>query len=273
MPRCSACSPLPARWRSGSAAARSPPTCSVPPTTAASRTRTRSSATCSRASSAPSRPPTATATASRTGPAPAHARPAPTGSSRIPHPRRSAARSARAPRRHHVPTPHSQKAKASMPTTEEITSWRGHEARGTDGDKLGTIEDIYLDQETGEPEWLAIKTGLFGGHVSFAPLAEARLDGDAVTVPYEKAKIKDAPRVNADGELSKEQEAELYRYYGLDYSEARSDSGLLLTERRDVRREQSDRYGDPTPEGAPGMVGNDVSGPETDHAMPRSEEE
>jgi len=160
-----------------------------------------------------------------------------------------------------------------MPTTEEITNWRGHEARGTDGDKLGTIEDIYLDQETGEPEWLAIKTGLFGGHVSFAPLAEARLDGDAVTVPYEKAKIKDAPRVNADGELSKEQEAELYRYYGLDYSEARSDSGLPRTERRDGRREQSDRSGDPTPEGAPGMVGNDVSGPETDHAMTRSEEE
>jgi uncharacterized protein (TIGR02271 family) len=159
-----------------------------------------------------------------------------------------------------------------MPTTQEITNWRGHDARGTDGDKLGKIEDIYLDQETGKPEWLAIKTGLFGGHVSFAPLAEARLDGDAVTVPYDKAKIKDAPRVDADGQLSQQEEAELYRYYGLDYSETRSDSGLPEGERRD-RHDQSDRSGDPTPEGAPGMVGNDVSGPETDHAMTRSEEE
>ena len=138
-----------------------------------------------------------------------------------------------------------------MHTTEEITNWRGHEARGADGDKLGRIEDIYLDQETGKPEWLAIKTGLFGGHVSFAPLAEARLDGDAVTVPYDKGKIKDAPRVDADGQLSQDEEAELYRYYGLDYSEARSDSGL----------------------GTTGTVGNDVSGPETDNAMTRSEEE
>ena len=138
-----------------------------------------------------------------------------------------------------------------MPTTEEITNWRGHEARGADGDKLGRIEDIYLDQETGKPEWLAIKTGLFGAHVSFAPLADARLDGDAVTVPYDKAKIKDAPRVDADGQLSQEEEAELYRYYGLDYSEARSDSGL----------------------GTTGMVGDDVSGPDTDNAMTRSEEE
>ena len=160
-----------------------------------------------------------------------------------------------------------------MPTTEQITNWRGHEARSTEGDKLGRIEDIYLDQETGKPEWLAIKTGLFGGHVSFAPLAEARLDGDAVTVPYDKAKIKDAPRVDADGQLSQEEEAELYRYYGLDYSEARSDSGLPQGEHDGGRRDQSDRSGDPTPGGTPGTVGNDVSGPETDNAMTRSEEE
>jgi len=160
-----------------------------------------------------------------------------------------------------------------MPTTEEITNWRGHEARGTDGAKLGTIEDIYLDQQTGKPEWVAIKTGLFGGHVSFAPLAEARLDGDAVTVPYDKAKIKDAPRVDADGQLSQQEEAEMYRYYGVDYSEARSDSGLPRGEHRDGGHDQSDQSGDPTPEGAPAMVGNDVSGPETDRAMTRSEEE
>ena len=157
-----------------------------------------------------------------------------------------------------------------MPTTEEITNWRGHEARGTDGDKLGRIEDIYLDQETGKPEWLAIKTGLFGGHVSFAPLAEARLDGDAVTVPYDKAKIKDAPRVDADGQLSQDEEAELYRYYGLEYSEARSDSGLPQGERNGGLHDQSDRSGDPTPDGTQGTVFNEVSVQETDDAMTRS---
>jgi uncharacterized protein (TIGR02271 family) len=159
-----------------------------------------------------------------------------------------------------------------MPTTEEMKNWRGHVARGTDGDKLGKIEDIYLDQQTGTPEWMAIKTGMFGSQLSFVPLADARLDGDAVTVPYDKAKITDAPTVDADGELSQREEAELYRYYGLDYSEARSDSGLPQGE-RNGRRDQSDRSGDPTPGGTPGIVGNDVSGPETDRAMTRSEEE
>src|SRR5918912_449700 len=88
-----------------------------------------------------------------------------------------------------------------MPTIEDIQSWRGHEARGTDGDKLGKIEEISLDRTTDEPEWIAVKTGLFGGHLSFVPLAEARLDGDAVTVPYDKATVKDAPRIEPDGEL------------------------------------------------------------------------
>jgi uncharacterized protein (TIGR02271 family) len=157
-----------------------------------------------------------------------------------------------------------------MPTTEDITTWRGREARGNDGDKLGTIEDIYLDQQTGEPEWMTITTGMFGTKVSFVPLAEARPDGDVVTVPYDKATVKDAPHAEADGELSREEEAVLYRHYGLDYTDARSDSGLPQGGDGELS-ERSDRSGDPTPDG--GVVGNDVSGPETDHAMTRSEEE
>jgi uncharacterized protein (TIGR02271 family) len=160
-----------------------------------------------------------------------------------------------------------------MPTIEDIKSWRGHEARGSDGDKLGKIEDIYLDLETGKPEWMAIKTGLSGGHVSLVPLADARVDGDAVAVPYDKATIKDAPRADADGELSQQEEAELYRHYGLDYTEARSDSGLADGEVDGPGRVGSDPSGDPAPEGDADVVGNDLSGPETDHAMTRSEEE
>ena len=161
-----------------------------------------------------------------------------------------------------------------MPTVDDAAQMRGMTAVDRDGDKLGKIEDIYLDQETGKPEWIALKTGMFGGHLSFVPLADAREDGDAVTVPYDKAKIKDAPRVETDGQLSQDEEARLYRHYGLDYGEARSDSGLPQGDRADrMSRDQSNGSGDPTPDGAPSVVGNDVSGPETDHAMTRSEEE
>jgi uncharacterized protein (TIGR02271 family) len=166
-----------------------------------------------------------------------------------------------------------------MPTIEDIKGFRGHEARGSDGDKLGKIEDIYLDRETSEPEWIAIKTGLFGSHLSFVPLAEARLDGDAVTVPYDKDKVKEAPRVEPDGELSHDEEARLYRHYGLDYGEGGADwngpegagTGHDVRD-RDIS-DRTGRSGDPTPDGSPGVVGNDVSGPETDQGMTRSEEE
>jgi sporulation protein YlmC with PRC-barrel domain len=105
-----------------------------------------------------------------------------------------------------------------VPTIEDARTWRGYDAVGPDANKLGTIEDIYLDQETGEPEWVALKTGMFGGKLSFAPLTQARQDGDTIVLPYEKDQIKNAPRVEADGALSQEDEAQLYRHYGLEYT-------------------------------------------------------
>jgi uncharacterized protein (TIGR02271 family) len=166
-----------------------------------------------------------------------------------------------------------------MPEVSELARWTGRTLVGSDGEKIGKVEDIYLDQETEKPEWLAVKTGMFGGGISFVPLADATTDGDDVRVPYDKAQVKDAPHADADGRLSQEEEARLYRHYGLSYSEERSDTGLAdgdgasAPTARIGAADQSDRNRDPTPDGAPGVVGNDVSGPETDDAMTRSEEE
>ena len=145
------------------------------------------------------------------------------------------------------------------PTDSAVAEWRGSDAVDTDGEKIGTIEEIYLDSETGKPAWLAVKTGMFGSKVSFVPVAEISTAGGDVRVPYDQQQVKDAPKAEADGDLSQEEEASLYRPYGLEYSEARSDSGL--------------------PEGNGGQtddrdpVGRDTSGPTTDDAMTRSEEE
>jgi uncharacterized protein (TIGR02271 family) len=138
---------------------------------------------------------------------------------------------------------------------------RGKTAVGNDGDKLGKIEDIYLDEQTGKPEWLALKTGMFGANLSFVPIAGASERGDDVAVPYDKAQVKDAPKMDPDGQLSQSEEAELYRHYGLEYSESQSDSGLPEGG-AGIRDEDAE-----------GTVGRDVSGPTTDDAMTRSEEE
>ena len=103
---------------------------------------------------------------------------------------------------------------------------RGQDLYDADGDKIGTIEEIYLDAQSGEPEWALVNTGMFGTKSSFVPLQGASQDGDTLRVPYDKAQVKDAPKVDPDGELSQQQESELYAHYGLDYGESRSDSGL-----------------------------------------------
>ena len=94
------------------------------------------------------------------------------------------------------------------------------------GDKLGTIDAIYLDDETGQPEWATVTSGMFTAKTAFVPLAQAQDTGDIVQVPYDKQQVKDAPRMEADGSLSQDDEAELYRHYGLEYSEHRADGGL-----------------------------------------------
>lgn len=113
-----------------------------------------------------------------------------------------------------------------MPTKTEVTDWRGLDMADSSGSKIGRIEDIYLDAETDRPEWAFVHTGLFGSRSSFVPIANASSDGRSVRVPFEKSQVKDAPNAEADGRLSQDEEARLYRHYGMDYSEARSDTGL-----------------------------------------------
>jgi len=84
-----------------------------------------------------------------------------------------------------------------------------------DGDKIGGIGQIYLDDNTGEPNWVTVRTGLFGTSETFVPLDGASLSGGEIFVNYDKATVKDAPRVDADGNISPEEEDILYTYYSL----------------------------------------------------------
>jgi len=141
------------------------------------------------------------------------------------------------------------------------------------GAKVGTIDAIYLDDDTGQPEWATVTTGLFGTKTTFVPLVQAQSAGDSVQVPYHKDQVTDAPNMDAGGQLSRDEEAELYRHYGLDYTESRSDSGLPAGSAGpeiDPRDRDRDGVHDDVQDSA---VGGDTSGPTTDQAMTRSEEE
>ena len=110
------------------------------------------------------------------------------------------------------------------PSVEEVRGWLGRVMVDRDGNRLGEITDIYLDRETDRSEWAVVRTGLFGLRSSFVPLAEASEVDDQIQVPHARALVKDAPNIEADGQLSEAEEAELYRHYGLDYDTVTADS-------------------------------------------------
>jgi sporulation protein YlmC with PRC-barrel domain len=111
-------------------------------------------------------------------------------------------------------------------TIQDVQTWRGMTVVDADGDKIGTIDQVYLDRQTGQPEFATVKTGLFGLKTSFVPIVDAETTGDnTVRVPVQKEQVKDAPRVEPDGqELSPEEERKLWEHYGRgDYDEWQGD--------------------------------------------------
>jgi len=97
----------------------------------------------------------------------------------------------------------------------------GRTVIGQDGQKIGTAGTLFVDDDSGRPEWVTVKTGLFGAGESFVPLRDASLRGEELLVPYDTEMVRGAPNVDVDnGHLSADEEAVLYRYYGRDYGQA-----------------------------------------------------
>jgi uncharacterized protein (TIGR02271 family) len=110
-------------------------------------------------------------------------------------------------------------------TIDRLASMRGTNVYSSDGDKIGSIEEIFVDEETGQPEWIGLGTGFFGTKRVVVPVTGANILEDRVTVPYSKDQVKDTPNIDSE-EISQETEERLYAHYGLGYSERRSPTGL-----------------------------------------------
>ena len=102
-----------------------------------------------------------------------------------------------------------------MISTKDIDDIIGAEAVGPDNDKIGKVGQIYIDQDSQQPVWASVKSGLFGTSESLVPLQGADWDRSALHLAFHKDRVKDAPRVDPDAELSPEEQERLYEYYGL----------------------------------------------------------
>jgi uncharacterized protein (TIGR02271 family) len=191
-----------------------------------------------------------------------------------------------------------------MITKENIDRLAGNGSNVLDseGNKIGSIGQLYLDDRTEDPSWATVKTGLFGTSESFVPLAEATVDGDDIRVPYTKDQVKDAPRVDPDGHLSETDEDRLFEHYGLGangaytgttgtgtagtgtdtYAGSAGTAGTGTGTGTDSYTGTTGTNAGTRPVGTEGYddagasrgaVGHDTSGPTTDDAMTRSEEQ
>jgi len=101
------------------------------------------------------------------------------------------------------------------PATDSPTEWEGQTLLDREGDKIGRIEEIFLVEETGRPEWALVKIGRLKGHTTLVPLSSAQPVEDGVRIGFTKDVVGEAPQIDADEELSEQQVSPVYRHYGI----------------------------------------------------------
>jgi uncharacterized protein (TIGR02271 family) len=147
----------------------------------------------------------------------------------------------------------------------------GRTAVDHEGNKIGKVGQVYLDDQSGQPQWVTISTGLFGTKESFAPIAGSSHDGDDLVLAVSKDQVKGAPSVDADGHLDDSENGELYSYYsGSTYGDSAQANGHADGE---TNGRASFVDGDSDTGYTSDAQGHDTSGPTTDDAMTRSEEQ
>ncbi|WJY68870.1 PRC and DUF2382 domain-containing protein [Corynebacterium auris] len=89
-------------------------------------------------------------------------------------------------------------------------------AYDVDGDKIGAVKDVYVNDNTGQPDFVAVNHGLFGGSDSIVPLRGHTLRDGELHLAFPKDRVKDAPDLAEDGHLTQQDQEAFYRHYGLE---------------------------------------------------------
>ena len=126
-------------------------------------------------------------------------------------------------------------------TTTRYEQWIGQDAFDRSGDKIGRIDNVYLDTETGRPEWVAVNTGMFGMNTNLAPIVGSQPTDGGLRLDVEKDTVKDAPHVGEDRALEVDEERRLYEHYQIDltggaaayFADDRRDQGYQVDPRAD----------------------------------------
>src|SRR5271154_3120257 len=113
-----------------------------------------------------------------------------------------------------------------------VAEWHGKMLVDNEGEKIGKLQDVYVDVETDEPQFGTVKEGFIGRHLTFVPLAGLQIGPDDLQVTVTKDQVKSAPEIEMHGEeLSQADESTLYHHYEMNYTPINPESGRRLARR------------------------------------------
>lgn len=116
-----------------------------------------------------------------------------------------------------------------MPSPIEVRDWHELDVVSADGRSVGKLIDVYVNNETGEPEFLLVASGFLHNRLHLAPAEGATRSDDVVALGVGKEAVDNAPHIAADGDLTPDEERQLYEHYGLDHTP--HPGGLLVVSR------------------------------------------
>jgi sporulation protein YlmC with PRC-barrel domain len=113
-----------------------------------------------------------------------------------------------------------------------VAEWHGKMLVDLNGEKIGKLQDVYVDVETDQPQFGTVKEGLIGRHLTFVPLGGIRIGPDGLQVSVTREQVKAAPSIEMHGdELSQDDESALYHHFELNYAPIGTQSGRRLARR------------------------------------------
>jgi uncharacterized protein YrrD len=114
----------------------------------------------------------------------------------------------------------------------DVAEWHGKMLVDRNGEKIGKLQDVYVDVETDEPQFATVKEGIIGRHLTFVPLAKIQIGPDDLQVAVTKERVKTGPDLDLHGEeLSQADESKLYHHFEMNYTPIRTESGRRLARR------------------------------------------
>jgi sporulation protein YlmC with PRC-barrel domain len=118
------------------------------------------------------------------------------------------------------------------PDQWNVAEWHGKMLLDRNGEKIGKLQDVYVDVENDQPQFATVKEGLVGRHLTFVPLGGIQIGPEDLQVAVTKQQVKSAPEIAMHGEeLSQTDESALYHHYELNYAPPGTQSGRRLARR------------------------------------------